>query len=444
MLVVVSILLILTVAVVAVAPRFTDDRKLSRAADQLAQILLTAKQRTKRDQIPTGVRLFVNQTLAAQGKGNLVTELQYIQQPDDFGPDGSTVTLTTMFNADVLAIPTPGNFPQAASYPTPTWWPPPNWPQSPAWTTRVATNSVFVASSINPASGQPTVDFTGGFADSTLWPVQPGDYLSVPSSPLPGPHLILLVTPTTLVLGPVAPFQPASSISGVAGMTLQISLTGNIAQIAAGMIISGPWANQTAGTNTTILTVSNTTPPGIPATPQTITLSAAPVPNPDLIGFLPSPTVITGTPASFSIIRRPRVLQGETPLQLPSGICIDPGRKYISDPFVLNQQDIMFSPQGAVLNSGGQDTMIFWVRDYTKDVSYPVPDVALPTLNWPPLGKPGDQFLILIQTHTGFIAEHPVNVGPGNVTPVWAGIPQVGADVYLPYRFALDARSSGL
>src|SRR6516164_4564583 len=53
MLVVVSIILVITVAVVAVAPRFTDDRKLSRAADGISQWLLTAKQRSLRDQIPT-------------------------------------------------------------------------------------------------------------------------------------------------------------------------------------------------------------------------------------------------------------------------------------------------------------------------------------------------------------------------------------------------------
>src|SRR6266478_1811392 len=94
MLIVVSILLIITVAVVAVAPRFTDDRKLSRAADQIAQILLTAKQRAKRDQVPTGVRLFPD----PQHPG-LITELQYIQQPDDFAPTGSTVTLTYVPNS---------------------------------------------------------------------------------------------------------------------------------------------------------------------------------------------------------------------------------------------------------------------------------------------------------------------------------------------------------
>src|SRR4029077_19621763 len=86
MLIVVSILMIITVAVVAVAPRFTDDRKLSRAADGLAQWLLTAKQRAYRDQIPTGLRLFPD----AQ-HNNLITELQYIQQPDDFKGGGITL-----------------------------------------------------------------------------------------------------------------------------------------------------------------------------------------------------------------------------------------------------------------------------------------------------------------------------------------------------------------
>src|SRR5207249_10041026 len=90
MLIVVSILLIITVAVVAVAPRFTDDRKLSRAADGLAQWLLTVKQRSYRDQIPTGLRLFAD----PQHNG-LITELQYIQQPDDFkGPDTTGAGIT--------------------------------------------------------------------------------------------------------------------------------------------------------------------------------------------------------------------------------------------------------------------------------------------------------------------------------------------------------------
>jgi type II secretory pathway pseudopilin PulG len=358
MLVVVSILLILTVAVVAVAPRFTDDRKLARAADQLAQILLTAKQRAKRDLIPTGVRLFPD----PQHNG-LVTQLQFIQQPDDFAV--GTVTSTT---AAVV--------------------PPVSWPTG---------CNAFVASSS-------TVDFTGGFSDSSLWPVQVGDYLVVAGTA----HLIIGVAapPTGLVLEPVAPSQP---VVGTSGNDVQLI---NTAQISVGM--SAVWSGNPP---VRITKVNNTSPT------QTITLASAPPPVNTLIGFLPSSVTGTPQPTTYSVIRRPRVLQGETPLQLPASICIDPTAKWPGDttyPFTL-PADIMFTPQGTVQNSNGRDSIILWVRDYTKDVSYPA-------ASWPPGGQPGDQFLILVQTHTGFIAEHPVDVGvSGN-----------------PYSFTQDARSSGL
>jgi prepilin-type N-terminal cleavage/methylation domain-containing protein len=409
MLVVVSILLIITVAVVAVAPRFTDDRKLARAADQMAQILLTVKQRAKRDLVPTGVRLYPD----PQHNG-LVTRLQYIQQPDDFSPAAvpgstpvpgpSTVTLGYTANSNVFAI--------ASANPQVTSWSPANWPAA-AWT-----GSVLVASSLNPTTGLPTVDFTGGYGDWTLWPVQPGDYLKVKGVC----HLILLVSPSTLVLAPVAPFQPLTSISGLSGTsTLQIAAVGNAAQITPGMIVTAPWGSAT--NTTTIRSVNNTT------MPMSITLSAAPSGGGDVIGFLPA---VTSQPTTYSVIRRPRILQGETPLDLPAGICIDPNAKYTGDPYSFSvgtaaapqPRDILFSPQGNVMNTdlaSGQDAVIFWVRDYTKDVTYPA-------ASWPPAGSPGDQFLILIQTHTGFIAEHPVNTNPGGD----------------PYSFTKDAQTSGL
>jgi len=283
------------------------------------------------------------------------------------------------------------------------------------------------------------LDVNGQLNNSSqaLWPVQPGDYLEVKGSGLV--QLIVCVIPpdpsmtppqpATLVLAPVAPFQ----ISG-GGPNPNPNNTvylANTNQIALGMSLTGAWVVP-PGTTITVTGVNNTPP-------QSINLGNPLVPpQGNAMGFLPA-YMPSPTP-EYRIIRQPRVLTGETPLQLPAGICIDPGAKYNSDPFVLNQQDIMFSPQGGMLNSAGNDRFILWVRDYTKDVSYPVPDAALPSLNWPPAppALPGDQFLVLIQTHTGFIAEHPVNTAPGNVTP------QAGADPYWPYRFALDARSSGL
>jgi prepilin-type N-terminal cleavage/methylation domain-containing protein len=390
MLIVVSIILIITVAVVAVAPRFTDDRKLSRAADQLAQILLTAKQRSKRDLIPTGVRLFPDPQ-----HNNLITELQYIQQPDDFAPAGSKVFLTT------AAVTPPGV----------------------AWPTGC---NALVASSINPSTGAITgPDFTGGFTDPSLWSVQPGDSLSVSGAA----HLIVAVAPTALVLEPVAPSQPV--LPGGAGNDAPLTNTG---QISVGMYAT--WTGNPAPVK--ISKVNNTT------FPLSITLTS-PAPAGALLGFLPASALSSmPQPTTFSVIRRPRVLQGETPLQLPAGICIDPSLKYVGDPYSFNVMptagnptpaDIMFSPQGGTLNSGlaaGQDAIVLWVRDYTKDLGPQLnpgqPANTYPVSSWPPGGQPGDQFVIFLQTHTGFIAEHPVDVTPGNG----------------PYTFTQDARSSGL
>jgi len=417
MLIVVSILLIITVAVVAVAPRFTDDRKLSRAADGLAQWLLTAKQRALRDQIPTGLRLFPD----PQHNG-LITELQYIQQPDDF--KGGAIT--------VRSIPDPSG---SGLY-------------------------ILAAQPTKDMSGNPTVDFTGGFANAlnptnnqALWPVQQGDYLEVKGIGLV--RQIQLVTfdssgASVLVLTPVAPGQVAAAVPSPAN-TYQVT---NADQLAIGMIVQSSVAPGTFATLTAI-NVTAVPPFGFPQT--TITLSQSLQPGAFI--FLPAPPpsasgppwTYTSSTSEYRVIRQPRVLTGETPLQLPAGVCIDPGQKYASDPNALTlfgfsanpprPFDILFSPQGGVLqggvlSSGGRDWTILWVRDYTKDVSYPVPDVTLPALNWPPAGQPGDQFLVVIQANTGFIAEHPVNTAPGNVTN--------GADSYLPYRFAMDARSSGL
>jgi type II secretory pathway pseudopilin PulG len=381
MLIVVTIMLIITVAVVAVAPRFTDDRKLTRAADQIAQTFLTAKQRALRDQIPTGVRLLIDQqrsNLKAYPPIILVTEMQYIQQPDDFkGPDVSGAGITV---GPITISGVNNGFPVLA------------------------------------AVGY-GVDFTGGFNDQSLWSVQPGDNLEVKGNGLI--HLItnvvIYVDPnrvphSTLLLAPAAPNQGGTILNA---NTIQV-MTAN--QLAVGMFVNGP----NIPPNTAQITGINNTPPNPTITVGGASLTPGSIPPP-LLSFIPQYT--TSLTREYRIIRQPRVLTGETPLQLPAGICIDPGAKYSGDPYAITTApfDIMFSPQGGVLNSGGRDATILWVRDYTKDVSYPA-------TTWPPPGQPGDQFLILIQTHTGFIAEHPVNLNPGGD----------------PYLFTRDARSSGM
>jgi hypothetical protein len=212
--------------------------------------------------------------------------------------------------------------------------------------------------------------------------------------------VLLLATPSGV--GNVIPG------AGMPPITSTIALTGNANQLAVGMFVNSPnWAANTVQ----ITAINNTT---VPPT-LTVQSSTAPPGGPTTLSFIPAPSTwipgMSGTlsatgggaTSEYRVIRQPRVLTGETPLQLPAGICIDPSQS-------IGPGDIMFSPQGGVLNSGGSDKFILWVKDYTKDTS-----------------SPGEQFLILIQTHTGFIAQHPVNTGAGS-----------------PYLFTQDARSSGL
>jgi hypothetical protein len=198
---------------------------------------------------------------------------------------------------------------------------------------------------LEPAQpGQPASDFTGGFSNPTLFPVQPGDYLEAMGNGLV--HLILPpVSPTQLQLA--SAFMPVPAAAG------------------------SPFA---------------------PLTSQ------------------------------YRIIRAPRVLQGETPLELSTKVVVDINPKALGydpplpiDPLTGNI-DIMFSPSGGVTGRklGLTDKIMLWVRDGTKDAA-----------------APGQMYLVTIQVRTGFIAVHPVQ------WPITLQNPD-------PYLYARDNRSSGL
>jgi prepilin-type N-terminal cleavage/methylation domain-containing protein len=140
LLVVVTLLAILaTLSVVFLPPLVSNDNRL-RASDQVAQALLIAKQRAKREGRPIGVRLLLN-----PDDPTLADELAFIEQPEPFG--GGTC-------------------------------------QSVDSTGQVVTFA--------------SVDFTGGstFLDEYL--VQPGDYLEVRGGGTV--HRVNAVTATTLTL----------------------------------------------------------------------------------------------------------------------------------------------------------------------------------------------------------------------------------------------------
>jgi prepilin-type N-terminal cleavage/methylation domain-containing protein len=116
----------------------------------------------------------------------------------------------------------------------------------------------------------------------------------------------------------------------------------------------------------------------------------------------------------YRIIRQPRTVAGEPPLQLPQDMCVD--LRY-SLPNPLQSTTVLFTPGGAVLSSSAK--LIFWVRNETKDSPYD-----------------GDPTLVVVYTRTGAVAAHPVNLPSPPTYP-----PPNGWDLY---SFTKDGRSSGL
>jgi prepilin-type N-terminal cleavage/methylation domain-containing protein len=304
MIVVLTIMLILTVIAVAVAPRFQENQRVVKAADLISQWLLTAKQLALRNQVATGVRLNPD-----QANPFFVRELEYIQQPDDFYVQPGVDLINSPQVRRILIARS-----SSSSMPPPYY------------------DLVDLEPVPPPPAPQPTVvaDFSGGFGPTNpnLWPVQLGDFIEYQGTGL------------------------VHRIIGVSAMTLQLDPFG-----------------------------------------------------------APTSQIVTSI-RQYRIIRSPRVLTGETPLQLPKDVAIDGTPKFSGDPFgFLPPVDILFSPSGGVLSPAGVGgKIIFWIRDTSKDPS-----------------APGEQFLVVIQVRTGFIAVHPVDVYSGS-----------------PYRFANDARSSGL
>lgn len=80
--VVIAIIAMLAALTALYFPRFQEQELVARGADQIQAALLMAKQRAKRDGVPTGIRLVV----VNQPNSNVNvhwTQLVYIQQPDD-------------------------------------------------------------------------------------------------------------------------------------------------------------------------------------------------------------------------------------------------------------------------------------------------------------------------------------------------------------------------
>jgi hypothetical protein len=311
MLVAILIMLALATILLALAPRVAQGQKAARGADLLQGWLLIAKQRALRDQVPTGIRFQMVSTTAGDPNYQLVRDLQYIQQPDDF-----TAVSFSSGSATAGTI--------TVTQPSGTW----------QASLQGATVGVDFFGGFGPQQGDPANQ------NQALWAVQPGDYLELQGG------------------------GPLHQITGVS-------------------------ASMPAG------------PPPATAIGDTLTLLSGPA------------NAYTNPTAAYRIIRAPRLLTGETPLQMPQDVAIDLNHSNPPTPGTSSYVDILFSPAGGVL---GQSTtglpVILWVRDITQD-SY----------------LTGEPRLVGVQYSTGFIAVHPVDVSSSPTAP---------------YTFVLDGRSSGL
>jgi prepilin-type N-terminal cleavage/methylation domain-containing protein len=207
-------------------------------------------------------------------------------------------------------------------------------------------------------------DFTGGIPDygRESWPVQPGDYLVGKFNP----------TTSQVIQGVGVPHQVVSiPISNV----LFLAPSERKLPLSAGS--GGP------------------------------TITPAP----------------SATSTDWRVIRGPRVLAGENPVQLRRDAVIqmyDPNRGNLAlcqnVPFrsVAGQAyyEIVFSPEGTVIGKGTvNDLILLWVRDETLDDTFA-----------------GSPMLVSVNIRNGSVTVHPVNTTPG-------------AD---PYSAVRDGRSSGL
>lgn len=128
---------------------------------------------------------------------------------------------------------------------------------------------------------------------------------------------------------------------------------------------------------------------------------------------------------SFRIVRQPRVMVGEKPLQLPRDVIIDLANNF-GNPALTTDAGHTFLP-------GGSLDIVFGSRGQVIGANAIGGKIILRVRNGTRNSDDGDQLLITVHTRTGLITSHPVNTDPpfGNV----------GHD---PYRFIRDGKSSGM
>jgi prepilin-type N-terminal cleavage/methylation domain-containing protein len=119
---------------------------------------------------------------------------------------------------------------------------------------------------------------------------------------------------------------------------------------------------------------------------------------------------LKGSLPNYRIIRQPRLIDGEEPMNLPGTVGVDPTKSTPpSSTISPGSYDILFAPSGAVIGQGTPSGQIYlWVRDMTANTATDI--------------KAGYGTIIAIQVRSGTISSQPV--GPASD----------------PYQFTRDAR----
>jgi type II secretory pathway pseudopilin PulG len=392
MIVAITIILILTVIVVATLPTFNNYQKTLKGAEQLQGWLFLSKQRALRDQTPNGVRLItanidVTCTTSVAAGSTVVSPapVNGVKVPEG-------IPWCIQPNC-LLVVDATGAMPEPVKVTTATLNPPSFTVLTPFANPHTAPFIIrLVYATQLECIVQPT-DFTGGVAniDTTISTV-PGftKFVTITTAPpssggVPGPDLAGGFDTTGMGINPTLwPVQP--------GDYLEINSLPPVYQIAG-------VSSKSQTTFTPPMTTAN----------QIMTLNFN-IPN-------------TGPPPAmpYRVVRAPRVLTGESVMQLPQDVAIDVLTSLFTPDTiptspVQTNYDILFSPAGPLLRSGATTgKFALWVRDGTRDP-----------------GSPGEEFLVTVYSRTGLIASHPVDAVPG-----LAG----GGD---PYSFIKDGKSSGL
>jgi prepilin-type N-terminal cleavage/methylation domain-containing protein len=103
LLVVIAILLILIGLAAGLSPKAIGGRKMLQAANTLSGALMMAKQRAKRDRLPTGIRLVQPTTVGANPLW--IQDLILIQQPDDLTGGTPGDPRAAMLNCPASSVP---------------------------------------------------------------------------------------------------------------------------------------------------------------------------------------------------------------------------------------------------------------------------------------------------------------------------------------------------